>query len=52
MRTVEFDTVWGRAHFGGKGFYGIGQEIIYPMPFSEMKAGVATLLRQLPLPHN
>ena len=52
MRTVEFDNLWGKAHFGGKDFYGIGQQIIYPMPFSEVKDGVATLLLQLPPPHN
>jgi len=52
MRTVEFDNLWGRAHFGGKDFYGIGQQIVYPMPFSEVKDGVATLLIQLPAPHN
>src|SRR5881628_1544330 len=52
MRSVEFDNLWGKAHFGGKDFYGIGQQIIYPMPFSEVKDGVATLLIQLPAPHN
>ena len=52
MRTVEFDNLWGRAHFGGKDFYGTGQQIIYPMPFSEVKDGVATLLLQLAPPHN
>jgi len=52
MRTVEFDNLWGKAHFGGKDYYGIGQQIIYPMPFSEVKDGVATLLLQLPPPHN
>ena len=52
MRTIEFDNLWGKAHFGGKDYYGIGQQIIYPMPFSEVKDGVATLLLQLPPPHN
>ena len=52
MRTVEFGNLWGRAHFGGKDFYGTGQQIIYPMPFSEVKDGVATLLLQLAPPHN
>ena len=52
MRTVEFDNLWGKAHFGGKDYYGIGQQIIYPMPFSEVRDGVATLLLQLPPPHN
>jgi len=52
MRTVEFDNLWGKAHFGGKDYYGVGQQIIYPMPFSEVKDGVATLLLQLPPPHN
>jgi branched-chain amino acid transport system substrate-binding protein len=52
LQTVEFDNLWGKAHYGGKSFYGIGNQIIYPMPFSEVKNGVATLLVQLPPPHN
>ena len=52
MRTVEFDNLWGKAHFGGKDYYGVGNQIIYPMPFSEVKDGVATLLVQLSPPHN
>ena len=52
MRTVEFDNLWGKAHFGGKDYYGIGNQIIYPMPFSEVKDGVATLVVQLSPPHN
>ena len=35
--TVEFDNLWGKAHFGGKDYYGVGNQIIYPMPFSEVK---------------
>src|SRR6059058_1145137 len=26
LRTVEFDNLWGKAHFGGKDFYGVGQQ--------------------------
>src|SRR2546427_12260645 len=52
MRTVEFDNLWGKAHFGGKDYYGVGNQIIYPMPFSEVKEGVATLVVQLSPPHN
>ena len=52
MRTVEFDNLWGKAHFGGKDYYGVGNQIIYPMPFSEVKDGVATLVVQLSPPHN
>ena len=52
MRTVEFDNLWGKAHFGGKDYYGVGQQIIYPMPFAEVRDGMATLLLQLPPPHN
>jgi branched-chain amino acid transport system substrate-binding protein len=52
MRTVEFDNLWGKAHFGGKDYYGVGQQVIYPMPFAEVRDGVATLLLQLPPPHN
>lgn len=52
LRTVEFENLWGKAHFGGKEYYGIGNQIVYPMPFSEVKDGVATLLIQLTPPHN
>ena len=52
MRTVESDTPGGKPLFGGKDYYGNGQQIIYPMPFSEVRDGVATLLLQLPPPHN
>jgi branched-chain amino acid transport system substrate-binding protein len=52
MSTVEFDNLWGKAHYGGKSYYGIGNQIVYPMPFSEVKNGVATLVVQLPPPHN
>ncbi len=52
MRTVEFDNLWGKAHFGGTDYYGVGNQIIYPMPFSEVKDGVATLIVQLSPSHN
>jgi branched-chain amino acid transport system substrate-binding protein len=52
MSTVEFDNLWGKAHYGGKSYYGIGNQIVYPMPFSEVKNGVATLVVQLSPPHN
>ena len=52
MQTVEFDNLWGKAHYGGKSFYGVGNQIIYSMPFSEVKNGVATLVVQLTPPHN
>ena len=52
MSTVEFDNLWGKAHYGGKSYYGIGNQIVYSMPFSEVKDGVATLVVQLPPPHN
>src|SRR4029453_12413292 len=50
LQTVEFENLWGTAHFGGKEYYGIGNQILYPMPFSEVKDGVATLVVHL-LPH-
>ena len=52
LSTVEFDNLWGKAHFGGKSYYGIGNQIIYPMPFSEVKNGKATKIVQLSPPHN
>ena len=36
---MEFDNLWGKAHFGGKDYYGINNQIIYAMPFSEVKDG-------------
>jgi branched-chain amino acid transport system substrate-binding protein len=52
LQTVEFDNLWGKAHFGGKDYYGISNQIIYAMPFSEVKDGVATMIVQLQPPHN
>src|SRR5881296_232096 len=52
LQTVEFENLWGKAHFGGKEYYGIGNQILYPMPFSEVKDGVANLVVQLSPPHN
>src|SRR4030095_13409648 len=52
LQTVEFENLWGTAHFGGKEYYGIGNQILYPMPFSEVRDGVANLVVQLSPPHN
>jgi branched-chain amino acid transport system substrate-binding protein len=52
LHLIEFDNLWGKAHFGGKDYYGIANQIIYPMPFSEVKDGVANLVVQLSPPHN
>ena len=52
LHSVEFDNLWGKAHFGGKDYYGIANQIIYSMPFSEVKDGVATLVAQLTPPYN
>jgi branched-chain amino acid transport system substrate-binding protein len=52
LHEVEFDNLWGKAHFGGKDYYGIANQIIYSMPFSEVKDGVATLVAQLTPPYN
>ena len=52
LHTVTFDNLWGKAHFGGKSYYGIGNQIIYAMPFSEVKNGKATKIVQLTPPHD
>jgi branched-chain amino acid transport system substrate-binding protein len=52
LQTVEYNNLWGKAHFGGKSYYGIGIQVIYSMPFSEVKDGKATLIVQLSPPHN
>jgi hypothetical protein len=51
LHTVEFDNLW-EAHFGGKDYYGVANQIIYSMPFSEVKDGVATLVAQLTPPYD
>ena len=51
LHTIEFDNLWGKAHFGGKDYYGVANQIIYSMPFSEVKDGVATLVAQLTPPY-
>ena len=50
LHTIEFDNLWGKAHFGGEEYYGVANQIIYAMPFSEVKVGVATLVAQLTPP--
>ena len=52
LHSIEFDNLWGKAHFGGKGYYGIANQIIYSMPFSEVKDGVATLVVRLTPPYD
>ena len=52
LHAVEFENLWGKAHFGGKDYYGIANQIIYSMPFSEVKDGVATLVVQLTPPYD
>ena len=52
LHAVEFENLWGKAHFGGKDYYGIANQIIYSMPFSEVKDGVATLVAQLTPPYD
>jgi branched-chain amino acid transport system substrate-binding protein len=52
LQTVEYNNLWGKAHFGGKSYYGIGNQVIYSMPFSEVKDGQATLIVQLNPQHN
>jgi branched-chain amino acid transport system substrate-binding protein len=52
LHTVEFDNLWGKAHFGGKDYYGVANQIMYSMPFSEVKDGVATLVAQLKPPYD
>ena len=52
LTTVEFENLWGKARFGGKEYYGIGNQILYPMPFSEVKDSVANLVVQLSPPHD
>src|SRR5262252_2311957 len=52
MHSVEFNNLWGKAHYGGKDYYGISNQIIYAMPFSEVKDGMATMIVQLTPPYN
>jgi branched-chain amino acid transport system substrate-binding protein len=51
LRKAEFEVLWGKARFGGEDYYGVGNQLIYPMPLSEMRGGVATLATMLQAPH-
>lgn len=52
MQEIEFDTLWGKAHFGGKDYYGNKNQIVYAMPFSEVKDGIAKMVVKLSPPHD
>ncbi|GAI11230.1 unnamed protein product, partial [marine sediment metagenome] len=39
LRTTEFDTISGKAHYGGKEFYGIDNAPLYPLWIGTAKGG-------------
>jgi len=49
LRTARFDTPWGKARYGGKEVYGIGNQIVYELPISEYRGGKAVLVTTLPV---
>jgi branched-chain amino acid transport system substrate-binding protein len=51
LHTVEFEVLWGKARFGGADYYGIGNQLIYPMPLAEVHNGVAVQVIMLQAPH-
>jgi branched-chain amino acid transport system substrate-binding protein len=51
LRKAEFEVLWGKARFGGEDYYGIGNQLIYPMPLSEVHNGVAMQVTLLQAPH-
>ncbi|HXH13844.1 MAG TPA: ABC transporter substrate-binding protein [Alphaproteobacteria bacterium] len=51
LRKAEFEVLWGKARFGGKDYYGIGNQILYPMPLAEMRHGVAVQVTLMQAPH-
>jgi branched-chain amino acid transport system substrate-binding protein len=51
LRQAEFEVLWGKARFGGEDYFGIGNQLIYPMPLAEERNGVATLVTMLQAPH-
>jgi branched-chain amino acid transport system substrate-binding protein len=38
LRTVEIDGILGRVHVGGKSYYGIDAQFLYPIPLSTYSA--------------
>jgi branched-chain amino acid transport system substrate-binding protein len=51
LRKVEFEVLWGKARFGGEDYYGIGNQILYPMPLAEVRNGVAVQVTLMQAPH-
>jgi hypothetical protein len=51
LRKAEFEVLWGKGRFGGEDYYGIGNQLIYPMPLSEVHNGVAVQVTLLQAPH-
>ena len=52
LHKVEFEILWGKARFGGKGnYYGIANQLIYPMPLAEVHNGVAVQVTILQAAH-
>jgi branched-chain amino acid transport system substrate-binding protein len=51
LHKVEFEILWGKARFGGEDYYGIGNQLIYPMPLAEVHNGVAVQVTILQAPH-
>jgi branched-chain amino acid transport system substrate-binding protein len=39
MRTGEFPIIWGKAHFAGEKLYGIKNQIVHPIPISQVRNG-------------
>jgi branched-chain amino acid transport system substrate-binding protein len=48
MRAGEFETVVGKVWFGGKEFYGMGNQILWNMTVAEIKDGTPTVVDIVP----
>jgi branched-chain amino acid transport system substrate-binding protein len=53
MRTINtptLDTIWGKAYFAGKEYYGIDNQFVFPIPVGTLKGGKPTFLDRLEFP--
>ena len=41
MRSGEFPIIWGKAHFAGEKLYGIKNQLVHPIPISQVRDGKA-----------
>jgi branched-chain amino acid transport system substrate-binding protein len=50
INTPTLDTIWGKAFFTGKDYYGLSNQFVFPIPVATLKGGKPTFLDRLEFP--